>query len=592
MATNTADSSAARERYRKDPVAFTTEVLRNPETGKAFELYFIQARFLREAFTLLADGTLQCSELVYSCPKKSGKTATAAIAMIYVIVVLGGQFAEGYCCANDMEQSKGRVFQAIARIVEASPLLRNSATITLSKITFTSTGSTITALASDAAGAAGSNPTFICFDELWAYTSEASRRLWDEMVPVPTRKVSARLTVTYAGFEGESSLLEDLYARGMKGKEIAPALRKQKGMLMLWSHKPVAPWQTKSWLSQMREQHRRNAYLRQIENRWVSTESSFVDLDWYDACVDSSARPIVASQSLPVWVGVDASVKHDSTAIVACTYDSDQKKVRLVAHRIFVPTRSENIDFESMIEKTVMELRERFRVRAVYFDPYQMQASAQRLRRAGINMIEYPQTVPNLTECSSNLYDLIKAQNLIVYKDADIRMAISRSVALETPRGFRITKEKASARIDVVIALAMSALGAVQGQHSEPSAITLLKLENARVQVARGVAVEQAAISVGVSQDQLARFVERNAASAQASASVGPTPQNAEAFEYARKLCDNGMTAEQACAEAFKIHRVSIDAEALRAYHLRSITPTALSRPLFAPAGSKRLENL
>src|SRR5262245_33131965 len=46
------------------------------------------------------------------------------------------------------------------------------------------------------------------FDELWAYTSEGARRLWDEMVPVPTRKVSGRLTVTYAGFEGESVLLE------------------------------------------------------------------------------------------------------------------------------------------------------------------------------------------------------------------------------------------------------------------------------------------------------------------------------------------------------------------------------------------------
>jgi hypothetical protein len=41
------------------------------------------------------------------------------------------------------------------------------------------------------------------------------------MVPVPTRKISVRLTVTYAGFEGESKLLEDLYKRGLQGTEIA-----------------------------------------------------------------------------------------------------------------------------------------------------------------------------------------------------------------------------------------------------------------------------------------------------------------------------------------------------------------------------------
>jgi hypothetical protein len=51
------------------------------------------------------------------------------------------------------------------------------------------------------------------FDELWAYTSERLRRLFDELVPPPTRLIACRLTVTYAGFEGESGLLEELYRR-------------------------------------------------------------------------------------------------------------------------------------------------------------------------------------------------------------------------------------------------------------------------------------------------------------------------------------------------------------------------------------------
>ncbi|TMA41435.1 MAG: hypothetical protein E6J81_18450 [Deltaproteobacteria bacterium] len=72
-----------------------------------------------------------------------------------------GRYAEGYCLANDLEQSTGRVFQAIARIVEASPLLRETAQIMQSKIAFPSAGATITALASDYAGAAGSNPTIV-----------------------------------------------------------------------------------------------------------------------------------------------------------------------------------------------------------------------------------------------------------------------------------------------------------------------------------------------------------------------------------------------------------------------------------------------
>jgi len=70
--------------------------------------------------------------------------------------------------------------------------------------------------------------------------------------------------------------------------------------------------------------------------------------------------------------------------------------------------------------------------------------------------------VPNLTEASSNLYELIKGRNLAAYPDADIRLSVSHAVALETRRGWRIAKEKAGHKIDVVVALAQAALGAVQ----------------------------------------------------------------------------------------------------------------------------------
>jgi hypothetical protein len=41
------------------------------------------------------------------------------------------------------------------------------------------------------------------------------------------------------------------------------------------------------------------------------------------------------------------------------------------------------------------------------------------------------------------------------------RLSVSRAVAIESPRGWRITKEKQSHRIDVVVALAMACHAAV-----------------------------------------------------------------------------------------------------------------------------------
>lgn len=462
------DLSKRAARWKGDPVAFVSEVLIDPETGQPFQLYPAQVRFLREALTPTADGRLPFPELVFSAPKKSGKTATAAMATLYVVICLGGRYAEAYCVANDFDQAQGRVFQAVVRIIEASPLLRGSAKVTANKVEFLSTGSTITAIASDFAGAAGANPTITVFDELWGYTSERSRRLWDEMIPVPTKTVSVRLTVTYAGFEGESELLEDLYNRGLKGEEIAPALYRGGRLLMFWSHEPVAPWQTPEWLEQMREQSRPNAYLRLIENRWTTAESDFVDMDWWDQCVDPELSPALADPSVQVWVGVDASVKRDSTAVVAATFDQAARKVRLVWHRIFQPSPADPLDFEATIEKTLVDMRRRFNVREVRYDPYQLVAVAQRLTAAGLPMTEFPQTVANLTEASTNLYDVIKGRNLSVYPDDDVRLAVSRCVALETTRGWRIAKEKASHKIDVVVALAQAALAAVQGAGKVP----------------------------------------------------------------------------------------------------------------------------
>jgi phage terminase large subunit-like protein len=455
---------------------FVEQVLHDPETGEPYNLLPAEKRFLAVAFKTGADGRLLYPEQVYSCPKKSGKTAFAALHVLTTALLFGGSYPEATLCANDYDQAQGRVFEAVKRIVVGSPLL--SATgprITSDKITFPEIGATITAIPSDYAGAAGGNPTISCFDELWAYTSESSRRLWDELVPPPTRKIACRLTVTYAGFDGESALLEELYKRGLNQPLIDTDLRAGDGLLMFWSHVPIAPWQTPEWIEQMRGQLRPNAFLRMIENRFVSTESTFVDMDWWDACVDHNARPVLLDKTITAWLGVDASVKRDSTAIVAVTFDTETKKVRLLAHKIFQPTKANPLDFEATIEATIKDFCKRFTVRGVHYDPYQMAAVAQRLSFSGIPMREYPQSVPNLTAAGSNLYELIKAGTLVVYPDDELRLAVSRTIALETPRGLRLAKEKVSHKIDVVVALAMAAMRAVeQGNIREVLAMPII----------------------------------------------------------------------------------------------------------------------
>ncbi len=449
-------------RWRANPLRFIEHVLCDPESGKPFVLSDAERQFLERAFTFGQGGRLIYPELVFGAIKKSGKTTLAAVVMLTMVLLYGGRFAEGYCVANDLEQAQGRVFAMVKRIIAASPLLRREAKVTADRVGFPALDATIVAIASDAASAAGGNPTISCFDELWGYTSERSRRLWDEMITSPARKISCRLTVSYAGFSGESLLLEELYKRGIALPEVAPSLHAGDGMLFAWHTEPIAPWQTEAWLAEMRRSLRPNAYARMIENQFVSAESRFVDMGAWDACVQPALTPTL--ERLPIWVGVDASVKRDSTALVAVAFNKKAQVVRLVQHRVFTPAPGDPLDFERTVEATLLDWRKRYLVRKVWFDPFQMASVAQRLAKAHVPVEEYPQTVPNLTAATSNLFDLIEARALALYPDAGMRLAASRAVIVESSRGWRLDKLKQAHKIDVIVALSMACLAAVRGQ--------------------------------------------------------------------------------------------------------------------------------
>src|SRR5437868_9442908 len=63
---------------------------------------------------------------------------------------------------------------------------------------------------------------------------------------------------------------------------------------------------------------------------------------------------------------------------------------------------------------------------------------------------------------AGNLLDLVKRRQFVTYQSADLREAISKTVAIEGMRGWRLGKSKASDRVDPVIALAMAVIATFQ----------------------------------------------------------------------------------------------------------------------------------
>ena len=150
----------------------------------------------------------------------------------------------------------------------------------------------------------------------------------------------------------------------------------------------------------------------------------------WDQCVQPALTPTL--ERIPIYVGVDAVDKRDSTALVAVSFDKKAQMVRLVQHRVFTPAPGDPINFEHTVEATIIDWRRALRPAPVLFDPFQMAAVSQRLAKAHVPIEEYPQTVPNLTAATSNLFDLIQSRSIALYPDAAMRLAVSRAIIVES----------------------------------------------------------------------------------------------------------------------------------------------------------------
>jgi phage terminase large subunit-like protein len=470
-----AESTARALRYAHDPVAFIDDLVRVNELGKPFRLEPHQREVLRLAFAFDEDGRLPWDTVVYACPKKSGKTA------INAAIVLWFAFTqevpnELYLVANDLEQAHERVFKTLVGLLRKNESLGRSAHIQARQILLT-TETTMTALASEYSGAAGSNHGLVSFDELWAYTSERSLRLYEELTPVPTRLNSLRFITTYAGWEGESTLLWDLYKQGVgkeehpegQGERLHPELpiyaNREARLLVYWDHEARLPWQTPTYYAAQQRSLRPATFLRLHRNQWVVAETTFITPELWDPCVDASHRAPLPSRQMSVYAGVDAGVKHDNAAVVAMYWEDET--LCLAKYRIWQPSPAQPLDLEATIEAYLRELHQQFWLRKIYCDPYQLHRTITTLHASQLPIEEFPQTVANTTRMGQQLFDLLNGQNLRLYRAADLRQQALQTVAIETPRGFRIAKEKASRKIDGIVALAMSCVAAVEGKAAE-----------------------------------------------------------------------------------------------------------------------------
>ena len=339
-------------------IDFIDRHIHKNELGHVFQLFEHQREILRLAFAFDGDGRLRWDTIIYSCIKKSGKTTVnGAVTTAWAFT----QEAPNECLllANDAEQASSRVFRAVTGLIKHNPDLTDSADVNAQRILL-SNGSRIPWLSCDYTGEAGANQGFTSWDALWASTSEASRRLWEELTPVPTRRNSIRFITSYAGWENESLLLHDLYKLGVgpeehpdgKGERLHPTLpiygNREARIFVYWDHEPRMPWQTPRYYETQRRNLRTNTFLRLHKNRWAVAELRFIEPAMWDQCVHADLHPLLPTADADIFIGVDGSIKHDNAGVVGVARVG--QRMRLAFHRLWKPTAATPLDLEATIE--------------------------------------------------------------------------------------------------------------------------------------------------------------------------------------------------------------------------------------------------
>lgn len=489
---------------RRDPVYWAQDLgnFRLEDTGQPIQFARHQAAVLRYCAKRGPNGRLPFKLVIWSEPKKSGKTTVSGV-IIKWAAEEWGQYGEILCVGNDADQAQDRGFRKAAIAVEQTPgyhrerkrLAGEWDLHSIKRMTCLKTGTVVKAIATDYQGEAGANPILSAWTELWGFIHKADLRFWSEMAPSPTRPDSIRWVETYAGWEGESELLWGLYqqtvvdgrqltagelgdvgafAEAPNADSLVPCyVNEAAGMFAFWDDGDQAhrqPWQQGDdghayYANEAATQTPAN-YTRLHKNQWSSAESSFIDLTWWDGCLGPPI-PLVPGDNTPIVLGADAGVTGDCFAVVAMSRDPDKRGVdgqgagvMVRSANIWTPTPGKPVDFDE-VERMIVAFCKNHNVVQIAYDPYQLHDMMTRLMRQNVAWCNPFSQGGDRLVADSQLYQLI-VQRRIRHDGAwpvireHLANANKKVSATEDTR-LRIVKKSETRKIDAVVAMSMAA---------------------------------------------------------------------------------------------------------------------------------------
>lgn len=228
-----------------------------------------------------------------------------------------------------------------------------------------------------------------------------------------------------------------------------------------------------------------NNFLTKHLNVWVNADSAWMDMVAWERCADPSLN-IEDFANKPCWMALDLASKIDIACKAYIFKDGDRiygfvdsylpEEVTETSTNSqyagwardgwLIATPGNVTDFAT-IEDHIRDDAGRYEIQDIGFDPWQAQYLAQRLMEDGMDMVEYRQTVQNMSEPMKELQALVVSGKFRHNGNPVLTWMISNVVAhLDAKENIYPRKEFPENKIDGVVALIM-ALGRANAEDSE-----------------------------------------------------------------------------------------------------------------------------
>ncbi len=425
-----------------------------PETNAPIQLVPYQQAVLKEALRKDTAGNFVYSLVLWSDIKKSAKSTIAAAVALYLAWHTPWETVR--IVANDLKQADSRTFFYIKRAIELNPSLKAQCEIKNYHIRLPN-HTTIDAIPVDPKGEAGGGDLITCFTELWAAKHKAALDLWSETTLSPLKfGRSLRWAESYAGFVGESPILEQLYENNVKLGAVIdvgiPGLELyQNGRtLALWNTVPRCDWQTDEYYKQEATALPPGEFNRMHRNQWGESQQTFIPIELWDSC-KGDVPPLAQYETLII--ALDAAISGDCFGMVAVSRRGDTVYPRYV--RKWTPPPKGQIDFREP-EAELRRLVSHHPVTQITYDPYQLHDFMTRLKGEGLAWIEeFTQTTERLI-ADKQLYDTILQRRITHRGEPDLREHLQNANSKADGERLRIVKRAEALKIDLAVCLSMA----------------------------------------------------------------------------------------------------------------------------------------